>query len=326
MPTPYAGVATATQSPSVPPTPGVVPTVNIPDDGEAENAASIAQMVKVLADFAAWQMSPRAKASAWGEPIQIWRSAALKKMFGIDHLGFPAGRLNHWRECFNDILDYNPGGAGTHTSSPTAGGWIATVIRAGAVTGTGFVAFIDPSIDWPASRRVQIMTADDAGSVSFLQRKPCARFAPGVSIAMEWDAACDSNAAREVSMGFNEPLIPSGGGAIAQFRGSGSGVNYFAETYSAGTPTVTDTGVLMDDFGHRFRIEYHPAGQDDAGAERVLFFVDGVLKANHTTHLPSAAADPIARPFFCQLQTGSVAPILWVTPITFSANLWADAF
>lgn len=50
MPTTYSGSPTSAQSPSAAPGPGVVATLSLPADGDADNAASVAQAFKVAAD------------------------------------------------------------------------------------------------------------------------------------------------------------------------------------------------------------------------------------------------------------------------------------
>jgi hypothetical protein len=54
MPTDYPGDPTATQAPSVAPAFGAVPTVRLPNDGEAGNVASIWQAIKAGADWIAF--------------------------------------------------------------------------------------------------------------------------------------------------------------------------------------------------------------------------------------------------------------------------------
>jgi hypothetical protein len=129
--TDYDGLATATQAPSVPPTPGVVPTVSIPADGEALNVASITQAFKTLADFEAWLMSPRAKVSAWADPIFRYRSALLHTRSYIDHLGFISGRVVQWDE------DWPYVGSGVGTFGPR---------RIDAFTGTAAAAPFDLTV------------------------------------------------------------------------------------------------------------------------------------------------------------------------------------
>jgi hypothetical protein len=98
----YTGVATATQAPSGPPLPGGAPIVQIPSDGDSENAASVTQMVKVLADWITAGFSPRARVATltahWSEGVIRFASALLHTRFGIDHLGLPGGRIVHWNE------------------------------------------------------------------------------------------------------------------------------------------------------------------------------------------------------------------------------------
>jgi hypothetical protein len=50
----YTGVPTAAQSPSPAPSADGAPILSLPSDGDAANAASIAQAFKALADFSAW--------------------------------------------------------------------------------------------------------------------------------------------------------------------------------------------------------------------------------------------------------------------------------
>jgi hypothetical protein len=54
MATEYEGDPTATEAPSDPPGDGVVPTLNLPEDGDDLNVSSVYQPFKVLADFAAF--------------------------------------------------------------------------------------------------------------------------------------------------------------------------------------------------------------------------------------------------------------------------------
>ena len=58
MSSPYPGNPTATQAPSPAPGPGLIPTIVLPSDGDAENAAGVAQAFKVLADYHAFNAFP----------------------------------------------------------------------------------------------------------------------------------------------------------------------------------------------------------------------------------------------------------------------------
>jgi hypothetical protein len=61
----YTGVATATQAPGPQPALNAVPVVVLPADGDAANAASIAQAHKESADFLAW-LAAREISGPWG--------------------------------------------------------------------------------------------------------------------------------------------------------------------------------------------------------------------------------------------------------------------
>jgi len=55
----YTGNPTATQSPSPPPGPGVLPIFNLPTDGDDYAASSVEQSFKTAADFIGWLMQSR---------------------------------------------------------------------------------------------------------------------------------------------------------------------------------------------------------------------------------------------------------------------------
>lgn len=329
MSTTYPGSPTATQAPSVPPTPGVVPSVVIPADGDALNAASITQALKALADFEAWLLSPRAKASDWAVPEQLWRSAALHKRFGIDHLGYPMGKLQLWQENWAFTLSIT--GAGSLvTSATTESGWTFFGQKAGA--GGGDVATKIPTTTWPATRFLQIETGDTGGDKAYATRTPPCLFHADVALAMEWDAKLAVLQAYGTGMGFDTAttFISHGHGPIARFRtvNDDSGGNWLCETDDGTTTDLVDSGVPISTAKTRFRIEYHGANVDDAATERVLFFINGALVANMTAKMPSVPASPLASPIFIHTNsgTGGTGGILQMGPVRFGDNLHVDAF
>jgi hypothetical protein len=330
MSTTYPGDPAATEAPSVPPTPGVVPSVVIPADGEALNAASITQALKALADFAAWQMSPRAKASDWAVPIQLWRTGGLKQAFGIDHLGYPFGRLNHWRQNWESNL-WTVTGNNPVASYPASGvtdsGWkFSSFKNAG---GAGQVTIQDPSAQFPGSRFVRIQAADSAGDYSAVVRTAPCRFNANVLLAMEWEAKPFAAANYAWAMGFNglSTFIAGGHGPIAQFYNLAGSGNWRCHTDDGTTLTNADSGVAFSAVNTiRFRIEYHGASVDEAGTERVLFFINGALVANVTATMPSVPATPLASPMFALLNTGGTGGTLDLGIAQGCNNLWTDAF
>jgi|GEM_PF-2197953 len=59
--------------------------------------------------------------------------------------------------------------------------------------------------------------------------------------------------------------------------------NWYAVTRAASTETTTDTGIAPSTTARVFRIEY--------GTSSVKFYIDGVLKATHTTNIPTTNTD-----------------------------------
>lgn len=100
MPTNYTGLKTNTQSPSPTPNPAVSPVLSLPVDGDPENAASIAQALKALADLEDWLTKPQAKSADWATPLMQFRSALGHTRALIDHLGLPGGRIIQWDEAW----------------------------------------------------------------------------------------------------------------------------------------------------------------------------------------------------------------------------------
>lgn len=323
MSTTYPGNPTATEAPSVPPTPGVVPSVVVPADGEPLNVASISQALKVLADFQAWQMSPRAKASDWAVPEQLWRSAALHRRFGIDHLGFPMGQIQRWEQNWEGLVLEQ---IGVGTSGVTEGGWQSTVVKAGA--GSGNVTHLSPAAAVPAFRHLLFQAGSSAGDRSLVNKLPSCLFHADVALAMEWSATIPSLQNYSYGMGFNtESVYASGGhGPIAQFYSLAGSGNWRCHTDDGTTLDDQDSLIAVDTARHRFRIEYHGANVDDAATQRVLFFIDGAMVKNMVTRMPSVPATPLVSPLFILMNTGGGSGSLDLGPVRFANNLFPDAF
>lgn len=88
MATPYAPVGTpvSAQSPSPAPTPGSSPVVAIPDDTDALNAASVAQMVKVPTDYLTYLQ----QTANWRPPLQ---PNGLTGFTSVTHSGSGTGTV-----------------------------------------------------------------------------------------------------------------------------------------------------------------------------------------------------------------------------------------
>jgi hypothetical protein len=321
----YTGNQGSTQAPSGPPTPAGNPIVSLPADGDSLNAASVAQGFKVGMDWIAWLTKPRAIASAWAQAIKIFRSGPGHQRFGIDHLGYPAGRLNHWREAWPTNASPSIAMGGTGGLLDAAGwGW-----ESNAVAGIPYVSVHSPDTNW-SQRYVEMQSGNGLGDNLTLYRYDSARFTADALIALEWDLdLTDPSGNVENFMGFNGHEPTHANSARAQFHWPATGTNWLCETHDGTTLSSIDSGVAATAGWHRYRIEYHGANVDDAGVERVVFFIDGVLVANKTNNMPSAVTpDPNARVCFAQRQTTAAALAFRqrIGNVLFTSNPWRDAF
>lgn len=283
------------------------------------------------ADWIAWLMKPRARAggagldSKYAEPIFLYRDAALHRRFGIDHLGFPMGQLQMWRENWSTSISV-VGSSSLQLSSLTDGGWQFGSKNA---TGSGQVKVNVPDATWPHSRYVEIDAGNSAGDYSYASRVAPCLFHADVVFAMEWDMKLPALVNYSIGMGFNAQSIFSvgGHGQIAQFYNTGGSGNWLCNTDDGTTTGSTDSGVAISTSKTRFRIEYHGVNVDEGGAERILFFINGTIVANRTANLPSANSPPLAAPFFGLMSAGGSAGVMHVGPVRFGGNLWAgDVF
>ena len=123
-----------------------------------------------------------------------------------------------------------------------------------------------------------------------------------MTIALEFDAnlfdTATNNALFLYVMGLVSNLsnLPSAASNGAWFGKTTAGPNWVCVTHDGATSTIVDSTVAADTAWHRFRIVYSGATADDSGVGRVLFFIDGVLRANITTTLPTTAG--YAAPYF----------------------------
>jgi len=324
MATNYTGDPTAAQTPSGAPIPDTAPIVVIPADGEAENAASITQLAKVPADWIAWLMKPRARASQWAEPIHLYRDGGLRKRFGIDHLGFPMGKLQVWQENWGTQI-FVIGAGSLQLSAFSDQGWQFGSKKA---AGSGAVQVQFPDATWPHSRYVEIDAGNSAGDYSFAQRVAPCMFHADVVLAMEWDMKLPATPNYDIAMGFGgqSDFATGAHGAHAWFYNAGGSGNWRCQTDDGTALNDQDSGVAIGTSKTRFRIEYHGVNVDEAGAERVLFFINGTLVKNLTANMPSAASPATAAPLFAMASAGGSSGVMTVGVPRFCCNLWPDAF
>lgn len=336
MPTDYTGSPTAAQAPSPAPDPDNFPIVRIPIDTEAANVSSVNQEFKTLADHVAWLKQPRAFGSAWIQAIKVFRNAILQRRWGIDHMGFPGGKLQAWQEDWANVGFVTVSAAGGPTN--WAGPW-QYYIQAAAVAGS-----------------IQAMSADADGGGNALSPRSCwLRFSGGISggannnvllvehrlgatrfdptncMVMEWEQSGANSIGAHNSGGIATATQAGMTGALTSFFGvgfvfrSGTDTNWQAchRALAAGAPTFVDTGVAIGSGIVRMRIEVYGASTADDGNARVIWYINGAIVANVAVDIGKGGAIP----FFRQFTNGSSLYQTGVGHVAFRANLAAgDVF
>jgi hypothetical protein len=263
--------------------------MHMPADGDADNAASVAQDFKVTADFLAWLMSPRAKASDWATAVMRYKDARLNDRFIVDHYGLPGGELLEWREDFGRRTDWSLSGAGT----ASIGKWVITQTgAASAISGNG--PGISAGINFSDTHPVLKFDIDDAAAntseMLIAASAHTAIWSPNNLVELDYKLA--PHVVTDVTWvhgvcGLSEHINTIANGAFF-IRNNAPGSTWHARTIQGGTPTDVDTGVAgTADTSHHFKIIIAGSGIDDASAARAVFLVDGVVKANITTNIPA---------------------------------------
>jgi hypothetical protein len=118
MATTYTGSATATESGDTAPAPEKVPVINVPTAGDLLTVSSVLSAFKSLANHVSFLLFPKAKSTDWVKSILNFYSALGHKRHRIDHMGFPAGQIQHWRESWG-AGGVGGGGGGAGIVGPT---------------------------------------------------------------------------------------------------------------------------------------------------------------------------------------------------------------
>jgi hypothetical protein len=324
----YLGVPTATQAPSAAPGVQNFPTVVLPADGDAANAASVAQAFRVLADYVAFLVQPRAPANTQ-TPIVQYKNGQLQSRFVIDHMGFPVGKFIAWQEDWSDVGFVNL----TATAAVNwAGRWRASISGAGGGTIGVSIPSVSPAYMDGYSRFLLLSVHPTSGTnEAGVETTEIAKNLSGQSISF----ATDFQARETAGFANSEIFFGVGGvsfhGAAGGYNGPGFGfhkivgnANWFAWTRTlGGTVVQDDTGVVAASLTRRrFRCEYAGPAAGDGGVERALFYIDGALVANLT---PTLGSDTLTLRAFCRLarlSTGAGQFEVMFGTTDFRANTW----
>jgi hypothetical protein len=303
MPTPYSGDRTATQTPASPPNAGAVPIASLPIAGEGATAASVAQMVKVLADYIAFEQHPFGNSTSWGQKIRAFQDAlATHDRFAIDHWGLPRGEFFQWKEDWTPATPFGLVGPVSGTTTSQAGKWDVTLkgggdtilsLPPGQPLGIPpFPTALTGAISPNAYRQAAIIL-DGAATGNLAQFRLQSDYARSVFdtdtlIVLEAEVQIDTVLGVEWRIGFcntGESINSITEGVYFQ-RPDAGGTNWKCRTVSGASSTV-DSGVSASPGEHHFEIDLVGSDVSDDGVSRALFFIDGVLVANLAGTLPT---------------------------------------
>ena len=291
----YTGDPTATEAPSPPPTPAVAPILNMPVDGNPVNAATFAQPFKVLADFVAWAMKPRATLLSWAEEIAAWRNGRLQRRAGFDHLGFPGGLYRAWEEDWSDVA-FSP--QTTVSTGAWARRWNFQVGVTGGTLAGGGLTIQPPQFSGltpidPRSVLVQMNPFPNPAATAWVlveTAQPVVVITDDASLVMEWQgmpggtcSAVGFSASSQIGLSAeNTGLI----GAAIMHRAADTNWQLYT---NAGSSVFTDTGISLGSGTIRFRLEYHGANVSDSSASQVIAYLNGARVATVAVSLGSFA-------------------------------------
>lgn len=285
MPTTYTGDQTQTQLPSDPPEGKNGIEVALPADGDLPNAATFEQAFKVLADFIDWLKRPRATASVWAKCIIAYRAAIGHRRFAVDHLGFPTGQV-----LVHDVT-WRPASAGAAQKFGADPGSVYSAMpdwsyKSVNTTGTGS-ATMGRSVFGPA---IALRCGDTLNDFVRLTMMPLGVLRADNHVVLEASGVVPiENSFTSYIAVCDDPANDVGAATdLIGFRITGANT-WRCVTRASGVETETDslvTASIGSSRPDRLRIEWSGETVADDATRAVRFYVNGALKATHTTNLP----------------------------------------
>ncbi len=328
MATDYPGDPAAAQSPSPAPGPENVPIVHLPADGEAANVASANQEWKTLADHIAWLKKPRARLSQWTEAVRRYRNAVLNTRFGIDHMGFPAGRIIDWREDWCDVGFTTKNSAGTGAWAKRWNYYIVGAvpgsIQIGDAPSNGGGYALPPycpylgmtgGVSGGANNNVCLVEGNRALTMTDADLECVFEFVMAASAGSGANGFTSAGLATAAQSGDTSQLTSFRGAGFIFRDGVDTNIQAYYRTLS-GSATFVDTGVTPGAW-RRCRIEVRGSNQCDDAAARVIYYIDGAIVANVAIDLDRLGLIP----FFRQWTNGSALCGCGFGPAAFRGNL-----
>ncbi len=293
----YTGDPTATQAPAPPPTPGAAAIGDLPDDGDAADAASVRQALKVPLDYLAWIFSPRSVVAAWAQALRVYKDARLRARFVIDHFGMPGGEILQWREHWGKTTDWlftaGTSGSVLGTSGQT---WDINQTSAAGIVGVNPPG-ISAGVNFSDTHPVISLSMPNAGVeiAEMLLNDACPTACWSTNMLASLDYNLQQHVVTDTTWvhgvcGSGEHVNTIANGAFF-IRANSPGATWHARTIAASVQTDVDTGIAgTADATHHYKIVMVGSAIDDSSTTRALFFIDGALVANITSNIPAVGS------------------------------------
>ena len=332
MPTTYTSDSDgATLAPDLGQTPEGTPKLALPIDGEAANAASIAQAFKVLGNWLARAMKPKGSTTVANRYLWRGRTSLGHTRFALDRNGLPAGTYLQMQERWPIITALS--GPPTSQELPLYPSITWRSFCSAVASGQLFVH--PPAVGGfagvPNSRMgfVRLVAGDVLNQYYGLQGTPMCAFHDDADITWETILNVDNIASAtkpDVMAGFadgvsGDPRTMPG----CYFWRDATTPNWQAVCRDATSETVVDTTIAVSAGANmRARIEYRGANVNDGGARTVYFFLGQIPVASITTTVPITGS---AAPLMAAMNRAGVAIVrtgtgdLYHGPINMACNL-----
>lgn len=317
MATTYTADPLSGLAPSAVPDPDTVPVITLPADGDAANAASVAQALKQPSNEIAWLKAPFAKASAWVQRIRRYRNARGQYRAETDHEGFFNGNVVSYDEIWDRTAAGTFGADLPWTSTP----------------GSGSVLPGAPNLSAPGGGKFAYVTMAPAMSVLGVPAASYLRRTNGSLVPHADMVSSLSYPLNLTNVGTNHMLVvhglightgtPDSVAWGARFRKDSADTNWQCEVDGVG---AVDSGVApVANTYQRFKIVVLGSGTSDDSTARVLFFIDDAASpVANVAHLVTATNSDRMVPFFGTKgdNSGVGTPSANVGPLRYRQNMF----
>lgn len=250
MATPYTGDPTATQTPAPEPGSAAVPIVNLPDDGDDLDAASVAQEMKTSADYIAYLTT-----RPWTEFEATWSGDTTSITTSTTPL------------VADSRFAYAQATGGTFACAPPDSNNYLGSLASIAVTASG-------------GSQSRIRTINQILRVSI---------DANIVLEFDIGLGANTYGLTFIGLQDHTATFSSGTGSYLGIVRAGADPTWYGDCRNGATASSTDSNVTASTTAgaQRVRIEYHGSATSIGnGTNRIQYYFDDVLSVTQTTNVP----------------------------------------